>query len=122
MSITPELLHELEVAEKEQGFSGRSDFIRTAISTLISEQKSTSKIEGVVDAVLMVKHAEKHSEKISELRHQYQSLIQTHLHTHLENHACLELFMLKGQAEKVKKMFHDFEVSKRVQLVKLNVF
>lgn len=122
MSITEDLLKELEVAEKDQEFSGRSDFIRKAISKLIAEQKSKTYLTGNVDAVLMIKHPEKNAEKVSALRHRHQNLIQTHIHTHLENHHCLELFMLKGQGEKIKSMTKEFESSKRVDLVKLNVF
>lgn len=116
-SISQELLNEIESIEKQK----RSDFIRKAISNLVSEQKTNNDLKGTIDAILLIKHPEKNSENIMKIRHHHQELIQTHLHTHLENHQCLELLMLKGRAEKIKEMTKALESSKKATLVKLNV-
>lgn len=121
LSLPESLVTELKQLEEKLGFSGRSDLMRAAIRCLQDEEKAKGKLQGIIDAVLMIKHKEKYSQDMLELRHKHQSLIQTHLHTHLENHHCLELLMLKGEAEKIKKLAEAFETSKKVDLVKLSV-
>jgi CopG family nickel-responsive transcriptional regulator len=104
---------------EKQGFSGRSEIIRNALKMLWDDHQNKSNLKGTIDAVLLVKHNEKNSEAITKIRHQFQNLIQTNLHVHLENHHCLELFILKGQAEQIKKLTKSLETSKKTTLVKL---
>lgn len=121
ISLPDSLVNEIDSLEKQAGFSGRSDLIRTAVQNLQSEHRSKAKLSGTIDAILMIKHNEKYSEDMLKLRHKHEHLIRTHLHTHLENHHCLELFMLKGQADQIKKLVELFETSRKTELVKLNV-
>lgn len=105
----------------QEDFKGKSEIIRSAINLLWSEHQTQSKLKGQIDALLLVKHNEKHSQSILKLRHEFQQLIQTHLHTHLENHSCLEILILKGQADKIVKFKNSLETSRKTDLVKLIV-
>ncbi len=111
------ILNKLEA----QGFSGKSEVIRSGLRLLWDDHQNKSRLKGIIDAVLLVKHNEKNSEAITKIRHQFQHLIQTNLHMHLENHKCLELFLLKGEAQHVQKLTKALETSKKADLVKLIV-
>ncbi len=105
---------------ESRGFAGRSEVIRKAISKL-NEEENNDSLKGEVDAILLVNHSEKHTETLMEVRHAHQNLVQTHIHTHLQNHECLELFILRGDASKIRKLKEMYEISKKVSSVKLIV-
>ncbi len=121
ISLNEKSLHALDKLLNDKGFVGRSEVIRTALRLLEAEEKEKDTLKGITNAVLLVKHDEKYAEEILAIRHEHQTLIETHLHTHLENHSCLELFVLKGKAEQIRKLANDLETSKRTELVKLVV-
>lgn len=120
VSLDEETLNKIEQFQ-QKGYRGRSEVFRAAIKSLEEKESEHAKLKGVVNAVLMVKHEEKYAESLMSIRHTYQSLIQTHIHTHLEDHTCLELFMLKGPGERIKKLIEAYQTSKKVKLVKLLV-
>ena len=45
--------------------------------------------------------------------------ITTHLHSKIEGDKCMELFMLKGEAETVSTITKDFQINKKMDTVKL---
>jgi len=104
---------------EKQGFSGRSEIIRQGLKMLWDDHQNKSNLKGTIDAVILVKHEERNSEAITKIRHKFQNLIKTNLHMHLEHHHCLELFVLKGQAEEIKHLTKLLETSKKATLVKL---
>lgn len=105
----------------KEKYKGRSEIIRSSVQALTEKEDQQDKLQGFVDAILLVNHPEKHTQALMEARHVFQELIQTHLHTHLENHHCLELFILKGHAHKIKKITDYYQTSKKVSNVKLIV-
>lgn len=115
-----ETIEELERFQKK-GYKGRSEVIRTAIQSLKEKEADHEKLDGTIDAVLLINHPEKHTESLMQIRHEHQQLIQTHLHTHLQDHHCLELFILKGPAHKIKQLMENYQISKKVSNVKLIV-
>lgn len=120
ISVNEETDKAIQNLIKSKGFAGRSEVIRKAVSKLVEEETNNS-LKGEIDAILLVRHPEKNTEALMEVRHAHQNLVQTHIHTHLQNHQCLELFILKGQAEKIKDLYDRYETSKKASSVKLIV-
>ncbi len=121
MSLNDKILKDIDKIQKELGFSGRSEAIRAGLRLLISDKKEKSKLKGTIDAVLLVIHEDENSEEVSILRHKYEELIKTQVHNHLENHKCLEIFILNGEAEKIKKLTEGFQTNRKIDFVKLIV-
>jgi len=111
VSLNDKLLEELEKLEKELGFSGRSEVIRTAIRSFISKKKSLKELTGEKTAVITVLHeegAEIHT-------HDFQSLIRSQLHDHDEEGDCMQVFVLSGDAEEILKMKNHLESKRKVK-------
>lgn len=121
MSLDEQTLKDLDAIQKELGFSGRSETIRQCIRLFSNDQKQSRKLIGEIDGVVLVVHTDEHTETVSQTRHAFQHIIKTQIHNHLENHICLELFIVKGPAETVKKLTNTLQTSKKVNLVKLLV-
>ncbi len=121
VSLNDKLLEDIDDFMDEQGFSGRSEVMRTAIRALLRERKDISDLEGTVDAVVIVTHDDEDSGEIDDIQHDYQETITTQLHNHMEGHKCLEVFMLHGEAEEVKELFNSFQASDKVEQAKIIV-
>lgn len=121
MSLNDKILKDIDKLQKEMGFSGRSETIRAGLRMLIADKKEKSKLRGIIDAVLLVIHEDRNSEEVSFLRHRHEGLIKTQVHNHLESHKCLEIFILKGDAENIKKLAEGFLANRKIDFVKLIV-
>ena len=119
ISLTEEILREIDALQKNLGFSGRSDAIRAGIRSFVSEEKQKENLSGNVNAILLVVHNDEYDNQVNGIKHSYEDLITTHLHSKIEGDKCMELFMLKGEAESVSSITKDFQINKRMDTVKL---
>ena len=119
ISLTEEILREIDSLQKNLGFSGRSDAIRAGIRSFVSEEKQKEDLSGNVNAILLVVHNDEYDNQVNGIKHSYEDLITTHLHSKIEGDKCMELFMLKGEAGSVSSITKDFQINKRMDTVKL---
>ena len=119
ISLTDEILKEIDSLQKSLGFSGRSDAIRAGIRSFVSEEKQKENLSGNVNAILLVVHNDEYDNQVNGIKHSYEDLITTHLHSKIEGDKCMELFMLKGEAGSVSSITKDFQINKRMDTVKL---
>ena len=119
ISLTEEILREIDALQKNLGFSGRSDAIRAGIRSFVSEEKQKENLSGNVNAILLVVHNDEYDNQVNGIKHSYEDLITTHLHSKIEGDKCMELFMLKGEANSVSSITKDFQINKRMDTVKL---
>ena len=119
ISLTEEILKEIDSLQKNLGFSGRSDAIRAGIRSFVSEEKQKENLSGNVNAILLVVHNDEYYNQVNGIKHSYEDLITTHLHSKIEGDKCMELFMLKGEANSVSDITKDFQINKKMDTVKL---
>ena len=119
ISLTEEILKEIDNLQKTMGFSGRSDAIRASIRSFVSEEKQKVELSGDVHAILLVVHNDDYDNEVTEIKHSYEDLITTHLHSKIDGEKCMELFMLNGSAEKVSTITKQFQINKKMDSIKL---
>lgn len=119
VSLNEDILIELDKLQKALGFSGRSEIVRAGIRNLLAEEKDRQNLSGHLFAVLLAIHDEKSDDQVTEMGHGYDKLITTHIHNKIDGDRCLEIFMLKGDAEEIKDMTKKFKSNKKMDHVKL---
>ena len=119
VSLNNDILNEMEKLQKLLGFSGRSEIVRAGIRSMLSEEKQRNDLTGMLHSLLLVIHDEKSDDEISNMRHSYDKLINTHLHSKIDRDRCLEIFLLRGEAEEIRRMTREFQANKRMDNVKL---
>lgn len=119
ISINEDLLSEMDRLMKVLGFSGRSELIRAGVRSLISDEKERQEILGMLHALLLVIHDEESEQEVTRTKHSYDELIGTHIHSKVDNNKCLEIFLLKGEAERIKSMTKEFQTNRKMDRVKL---
>ncbi len=119
VSLNHDILTEVDKMQKALGFSGRSEIVRAGIRNLLAEEKDRQNLSGILFAVLLAIHDEKSDYQVTEMGHDYDKLITTHIHNKIDGDRCLEIFLLKGEAEEIKDMTKKFQSNKRMDHVKL---
>lgn len=119
VSLNDEILSEIDKLQKVLGFSGRSEIVRAGIRNLLAEEKDRQNLSGHLFAVLLAIHDEKSDDQVTEMGHGYDKLITTHIHNKIDGDRCLEIFLLKGDAEEIKEMTKKFQSNKKMDHVKL---
>ena len=121
MSLSEELLAELEELKKSVGFSGRSEVIRSGVKMLIEDIREKKRLKGHAECVLIFVHGKKFENTFIKAKHRYEDIISTQVHSNLCNDKCLEVFVLHGSANKIKEFFSDIRKNRRADYVKLIV-
>ncbi len=119
ISINDEMLDEVDKMMKELGFAGRSELVRAGIRSLISEERERQDLLGTLHALLLVIHNEESEQEVTKSKHTFDDLIGTHLHSKINNNKCLEIFLLSGEADKIKNMTKEFQINRKMDRVKL---
>ena len=119
ISLTEEILKEIDSLQKNLGFSGRSDAIRAGIRSFVSEEKQKENLSGNVNAILLVVHNDEYDNQVNGIKHSYEDLITMQLHNKIEGDKCMELFILKGESNSVNEITKGFQINKKMDTVKL---
>ncbi|MFQ5763184.1 MAG: CopG family ribbon-helix-helix protein [Candidatus Bathyarchaeia archaeon] len=120
VSVNDVFMREMSQLQTSLGFSGRSELVRAAVRSLIAEERERSRLEGRVYAVLMVSHDEQSEEIVTRIKHDHDELVITHVHSKLDEGRCLEIFILKGEADRVREMTNGFQASRKMERVRLS--
>ncbi|MEN4016870.1 MAG: CopG family ribbon-helix-helix protein [Methanobacterium sp.] len=121
ISLNEKLLEEIDKLKDETGYSGRSDVIRASARMLISDSKEKEDLNGDINSILVLIHNQEVEDKVTEIKHDFEDIINTQIHSHLKGHKCLEIFILEGNAERIKEISRKFQINRKIDYVKLIV-
>ena len=122
VSVPEKLLERVEKSIKEQGFANRSEIIRQALRTYITEARSLRELKGEIAASITIiyKRGAKNGQ-ISEIQHSFGDIISTFLHAHIEEDYCLEVIVVKGEAENLRKLVDAFRTNEHINQIKVSI-
>ncbi len=118
-SINDDMLKELDEIQRDLGFTGRSEVIRSAVRMLSADLKEKQNLTGHLNCIGLVTHDEDTEDIVTKAKHRFDKIIETHIHSKLGSNRCLEILVLKGDARDVRELIRIFQTSKRVDQVKL---
>jgi CopG family nickel-responsive transcriptional regulator len=106
VSLDSDLLERFDRLCEEKSYQTRSEAIRDLIrSTLVHKEWEDAQGE-VAGTLTMVydHHASGLSQKLTEIQHDVHHSILSSLHCHLDHDNCLEVLVLRGSAEQIKRL------------------
>ena len=121
VSLNDKILEEIDRMQKELGFSGRSEVIRAGVRMLVSDNKEKERLTGKINSILLLIHNQKVEDAVTEIKHRFEDITKTQIHTHLREDKCLEIFILNGDADRIKRLVNLFQTSRKMEYVKLIV-
>ncbi|MDD1725076.1 MAG: nickel-responsive transcriptional regulator NikR, partial [Methanospirillum sp.] len=105
VSLPSNLLQSFDQILKTRGYSSRSEGIRDAIRSYIRYHKWMADLSGPRQGVITLvydHHQRGLVGSITDIQHDYMELIQASLHSHVTHNRCVEILLVKGEAQQVK--------------------
>lgn len=122
VSLPKELLEEFEAILGEEKYATRSEVLRQAIRSYITEYKELDKLKGNIIATISVLYEKKEkNEELFKLQHQFSDMITAYLHSHLTETSCLEVMVIKGPSKRLKKLIDGLKANKPVKQIKFSI-
>lgn len=115
VSLPESLLDQADALIESRGYAGRSELVRASLRDYIQREADPEE-EGHRTATLTVVYPHGVERKVSSVRHDFDHIVQSMMHGHSEG-ACVEVFMLKGQASEVRSFMDGFRGIREVQAV-----
>ena len=122
VSLPENLLNKFDEIIQQRGYSSRSEGVRDAIRNYIVNFEWMNDIDGERVGVITIvyDHSQKGLEdNLTEIQHDFGSTIKSSLHVHLSQNTCLEVVVLRGKGEDVRKTAERMMALKGAKHVKL---
>jgi len=122
ISLPENLLNKFTEIIQQRGYSSRSEGIRDAIRNYIINFEWMSDVNGERVGVITIlyNHAQRGlQDSLTEIQHDFGSIIKSSLHVHLDHDSCLEVVVLRGEGEEVRKAAERMMALKGAKHVKL---
>lgn len=115
-------LSELEKMQTDGGFSSRSEVVRHALQSLLTEQRTLELASGDITAVFTVVYSEKgKGDQCDQVQHDYRQMITAVMHAHATDGGCVEVMLVKGAASSVREFLKRLRTQRHVIRVQVNL-
>jgi CopG family transcriptional regulator, nickel-responsive regulator len=106
VSLETTLLDKFDRLNEESGHKNRSEALRSLIrEKLVAEEWRDSDHETVgVFSIIYSHHVRELNKILTDLQHRHREAIVSSTHIHIDEHNCLEVIILKGKADAIKKI------------------
>jgi len=122
LSAPDTLLEQVDVMINERGFASRSEIIRQALRLFLKEDVRIEEIKGETIATITIIYKEKADRmRLLDAQHVYSGLVSTFLHAHIHEGYCLEVILLKGQAQIIRKFIDTLRANEQITQIKVAV-
>ncbi|MDY9922321.1 nickel-responsive transcriptional regulator NikR [Methanobacterium sp.] len=122
MSLPKNLLNEFDEVLKDRGYNSRSKGIRDALKDYIVRYQWMKDIEGDrigIVAVIYDHHYTGVLEDLTDIQHEFRDYINATMHIHMTGKNCLEVIVVKGEAQEIRNLTEKIMRLKGVEHVKL---
>jgi CopG family nickel-responsive transcriptional regulator len=128
VSMSDEDLEDLEILQTKMFFQtkdkppNRSEIVRHAIQSLMSEYRNVEIAQGQITAVITAVYYKKgQGHNVSSVQHEYRKFIAATIHAHTSDGYCTEVMILTAAAEKIREFLKKLRSQKKVMKVDINL-
>ena len=117
VSIEQELLKKFDKKIKKEGYTNRGEAIRDRIRKDLINQKTLDPKSRSIGTLTMIydHHTGNLTKKLLDIQHEHTNEILTTTHIHIDHNNCLEVLVLKGKTEKIKKLSDNIKSLKGIK-------
>jgi CopG family nickel-responsive transcriptional regulator len=123
ISLDEGLLGQFDALINEKGYPNRSEAIRDLIrDSLVQDKWEAGKEECVGTITLVYSHETRElTDNLTEIQHEFHSAVISTMHIHLDGHNCLEVLVVRGPGNDIKKIADKLIGTRGVKHGKLSV-
>lgn len=124
LTLPQKLLGELDRSLKTQGYASRSEAVRDAMRDFLVSYRWRQELRGEQLGALLVLYEHDVrglTDVLMDIQHEHSQTISAVQHLHIDAKNCLEVLIVKGTAEEVRKLVHRVGSLRSVKQAKLVV-
>ena len=122
LSLPKSLLDKVDEYIRQQGFANRSELVRQALRSYMSESRRFEELQGRITATItIIYRREARRGQITDLQHSYGDAVQTFLHTHVEADSCIEIIVARADAQTIRSLIQALKSNKQISEVKVTI-
>ena len=118
VSLSDEVLTELDAIQEAYRLKGRSEAVRASIKAAAGEVQGLAALEGEIEGVLIVIRHDHSDPWMSIIEEKHEAMIRTQLHSHLENRRCLEVMVIAAPAAEFRAMMQEIQSADKADYVR----
>ena len=121
VSLPRGLAEELDEVWRDMDYDSRSKAVHDAVRSFISEYRWMRQRKGIVTgAVVMLYYLDKPGllGELTAVEHAFGRVISSAVHVHLDENKCLEVLIVRGEAEEVRRLTHELTAKRGVKEVR----
>lgn len=118
ISLPSTLRKKLDQVREEKGYSSRSEVIRDAIRSYLSEYETRQALTGnaICTITAIYNHKGGHTDHdLLHLRYEYEEIVKGNLHMHIAEGEYAEIFITEGDVQRVSKFIQEMRIMKGVE-------
>ena len=119
LSLNDQLLEDLDKLQSELGYSGRSEIMRAAIRLFLTDGREKQRLTGNVNGLMLAIHGHEAEHHVTQIKGRYLDVIHTQLHNRFKEGKCMELFILDGDAGRIRELASELQKNEENEYVKL---
>jgi CopG family nickel-responsive transcriptional regulator len=123
ISLAPSLLLQLDQMSAEKGYANRSLAVADMIRNQLVEHRQKNGTEDIAGTITLVyDHHKPHLQStLTDIQHDHHDVILSTVHVHLDHHNCLEVLLVRGKGNVIRKIADALITAKGVKHGKLTV-
>ena len=124
LTLPEDLLNELDLSLKAQRYASRSEAVRDALRDFLASYRWRSELKGeqLGAIIVMYEHDVRGlTDELMDIQHESASFISAVQHLHVDPKNCLEILIVKGPAEEIRKLVDCLGALRGVKQAKLVV-
>ena len=123
ISLAPSLLQQLDQMSADKGYDNRSLAVADMIRNQLVEHRQKTGKEDIAGTITLVyDHHKPHLQgTLTDFQHDHHDVILSTVHVHLDHHNCLEVLLVRGKADIIRKIADALITAKGVKHGKLTV-
>jgi CopG family nickel-responsive transcriptional regulator len=116
ISIPQKLSRQFDEYLKKKNYTSRSEGIRDLIRKALIQEEIEQNVEVVAVVSLLYNHHKRElSERLIELQHSKNQIVLSSTHIHLDHHNCIEVIIMRGLSQDVKRLADTLIATKGVK-------
>ena len=123
VSMDQDLVRQLDAMTRARGYANRSQAMADMVRSQLVDHYAESDLRDIAGTITLVydHHKRDLQARLTDIQHDHEGLIISVLHVHLDHQTCLEVLVVRGRADVVKKLADGLMAIKGVQHGKLTV-
>ncbi|MCL2135297.1 MAG: CopG family ribbon-helix-helix protein [Candidatus Bathyarchaeota archaeon] len=122
LSLPEKIITQIDQTIKEKGYASRSELTRQALRHYLTEDPTIEEINGETTATATLIYKENaNRQQLLKTQHLHSGLVTTFLHTHIHQGYCLEVIILRGQSNLIKKFIDNLRQNEQIQQIKISI-